>query len=102
MDNGSVVAAAERVADLEKRGIRLFAHDIHGNLARPGNLAVALLAFEAFQVDIVVLAYAFQNLRDGQYRVRFALDVEVLKGFGGQADRERSIVQRGIGNDAIE
>src|SRR3954452_17167729 len=103
MKNGGVVTSTKGIANLEERGTCLLTHDVHGNLARPGNFAVALFAFEAFKVDVIVLANTFQNPRDGQYRAHFALRcIKVLQGLGRQTDRERGIVQGGIGNYTIE
>src|SRR5579875_253162 len=102
MHDGGVVAPTKLSADLEPGSIRLFTHDVHGDLARPDDLAVALLAAHESRVDAVVAANSFQHLGDGQVRQRLAVGVEVLKRLHGEADGERGIVQCGIGDDTVE
>ena len=81
-----MVASTKGAANLEERSISLFAHQVHGYLARPHNIAVALFPFEAFRINVVVVADAFKYLQDGQCREGLALAIQVLKCFGREVD----------------
>src|SRR3989442_710532 len=102
MHNGRVIASAQCGTDLEQGGAGLFAHDIHGNLARPDHITVALFSTDQFGGDVIETADAFQYFRHSQVRKWFTITVDMLQGLGGQTHGKRSIFERGIGDHAVE
>ena len=81
-----MVAPTKDAANLEEGSICLFAHQVHGNLARPHNIAVALFPLEAFRINVVVVADTFKYLQDGQCREGLVPGIQVLECFGREVD----------------
>src|SRR5579885_3365077 len=102
MHDGGVVTTAKLGADLQPGGVGLLTHDVHGDLARPDDFAIPLLAAHEGRVDAVVAADTFQHLGHGQVSERLAIGVEVFERLHGEADSQRGLLQRGVGNDAIK
>jgi len=65
VDDGAVVFAAEGVADVVQRGFREFAGEVHGDLAREGDIGRAALARHVGEADVVVLGDLALDLVDG-------------------------------------
>ena len=67
VNDGRVVASAQRAANLQQRSACLLPHHIHRNLARPGNFAVALPASQPLSINIVIATDSFDDLFSGQH-----------------------------------
>lgn len=85
VNDGGVVSAAEFLADLDHRHLCNLAHDIHGDLARKGNICVALGGLDIFRGNAVGAADFFNDFADGDRR-RLLVVYDVADGALCRAD----------------
>ena len=84
VDNGAVVAATERVADLLKGVLGERAGDIHRDLAGNGDVVGPALAGHVAVADLEVIGHALLDRLDGKDGLRLLHEHVVQEAFGGR------------------
>ena len=85
VNDGGVVSAAEFLADLDHRHLCNLTHDVHGDLARKGNICVALGGLDIFWGNAIGAADLFNDFADGDRR-RLLVVYDVADGALCRAD----------------
>ena len=100
MDNGAVVAAANKLADTRSGHLGILLCKIHGNLANEHNIVFTTLAGQGRLRHVIVIANSAHNLVDGE-----GLVVHLhgsLNDALGKAHVDAGVVDNGIGQKGID
>src|SRR5690349_19107805 len=73
VQHGTVIASAERVADLAQRTFRKLSREIHRDLAGESDVGGAALARHVSKANVEMLGYALLDLIDRDRAARFFL-----------------------------
>ena len=96
MDDGRVVAVADKLSDTAGRHLRVLLSQIHRHLSHLYQIALAALARHLTLLDIVVTAHLLENLVDGE---RMVVDLHcTLNDTLGQTHIDIGVVDNGIGH----
>ena len=94
-----MVASAEGIADLRQGVARQLAAQVHGDLARHGEVSRPLLAVQVIEAQLEVGSDDFLDELHGHF-ARLLLREDIGESLVDEGRRDRLLCQRGVGDDS--